>query len=129
MKKISVVLEENKREAIEIVKAQGGRIDFVEDIIHNNPDNYEEDEFLGSIGDFHCPIVLVDTCDYHFEPCAVLSVIYDDEKDCLMAWVIDIETRGSFLYDWLDCSFANYSEDSVFQNIYAVVNGDNVSDE
>ena len=123
MKNLSLIVEENKREAIDLLKQHGGRIDFVEDIIHNNPDDYEEDDFLGSIGDFSCPIVLVDGCDCNVEPCVVLSVIYDDEKDCLMAWVRDIETRGEVLDDWLDCSFANYSEDDVYQCIYNDVNG------
>ena len=123
MKNLSLIVEENKREAIDLLKQHGGRIDFVEGIIHNNPDNYEEDDFLGSIGDFPCPIVLVDGCDYNVEPCAVLSVIYDNEKDCLMAWVRDIETRGAIFDTWLDCSFANYSENDVYQCIYNDVNG------
>ena len=124
MKNLSLIVEENKREAIDLLRQHGGRIDFVEGIIHNNPDIYEEDDFLGSIGDFHCPIVLVETCDYNVEPCVVLSVIYDNEKDCLIAWVRDIETRGAIFDTWLDCCFAHNSEDSVFQSIFAVVNGD-----
>ena len=123
MKNLSLIVEENKREAIDLLKQHGGRIDFVEDIIHNNPDDYEEDDFLGSIGDFNCPIVYADGCDDNVEPCMVLSVIYDNKKDCLMAWVRDIETRGAILDDWFDCSFANYSEDDVYQHIYNVVNG------
>jgi hypothetical protein len=124
MKSLSVILEENKREAIEIVKAQGGRIDFVEGkYIHsNNPFDYEEDDFVGNLGDFNCPRVIVGGCDSMYE-CAVLSVVYDEDKGQLMAWVIDVETEGEILYDWYECSFESYSDDDVYQQIYNLVNG------
>ena len=117
MHNLSVFVEENKKEAIEIVKAHNGRIDFVKDIIHNNPDDYEEDDFLGDIGDYQCPIVIMggDNC---LDDCAVLSVVYDESKNNLMAWVMDTNTSGEIINGWYYCSFDSYSEDDVYQHIY-----------
>ena len=122
MKNLSLILEENKREAIDLLKQHGGRIDFVEDIIKNNPDNYEEDDFLGDISDFDCPIVLAEGCE-DVEECAVLSAVYNEDNDSIDVWVRDTASEGSFLDFWTDCSFGNYSEDDVYQHIYDEVNG------
>ena len=122
MKSLSVILEENKREAIEIVKAQGGRIDFVGGIVHNNPDDYEEDGFDGNLGYCNCPRVIVGGCDC-IDECAVLSVLFDEDKGRLMAWVYDIDTEGAIVNDWYECSFESYSDDKIYQHIYNLVNG------
>ena len=128
MKNLSLIVEENKSEAIELIKAQGGRIDFVKGITHNNPDNYEEDGFNGDLDYEKCPRVIVGGCDC-IDECAVLSVVFDEDKGKLMAWVFDIDTEGAILNDWYECSFESYSDDDVYQYIYHKVNGDNVSEQ
>ena len=117
MHNLSVFVEENKKEAIEIVKAHNGRFDFIKDIIHNNPDDYEEDDFLGDIDNYDCPIVIMggDNC---LDECKVLSVVYDESKNNLMAWVMDTDTSGEIINGWYYCSFDSYSEDDVYQHIY-----------
>lgn len=122
MKNLSLIVEENKREAIDLLKQHGGRIDFVEGIIHNNPDDYEEDDFLGDVKDYGCPIVAAEGCEAT-EDCYVLSAVYNKDNDSIDVWIRDVQTEGEILDFWTDCSFANYSEDDVYQCIYNDVNG------
>ena len=59
MHDISKLIRENRKEAYDIIKAHGGKIEFVKDIIHNNPDNDEEDDWIGSIGEENVPWVIL----------------------------------------------------------------------
>ena len=94
MKQIFQIVNQNREEAIDLVKKNGGRIDFVEDIIRNNPDNPDEDDWDGYIAEEDVPWVLmaldciVDT--------AVLAVRLDNNR--LMFLCYDVEKQE--VYGW-----------------------------
>ena len=59
MKQIFNIVNENRKEAIDLVKKNGGRIDFVEGIIRNNPDDPDEDSWDGYIAEEEVPWVIM----------------------------------------------------------------------
>ena len=98
MKQIFNIVNENRKEAIDLVKKNGGRIDFVEGIIRNNPDDPVEDSWDGYIAEEEVPWVImgldsiVDT--------AVLAVRLDGEK--LLFLCYDVES--GWVYGWYSCA-------------------------
>lgn len=125
MKNLSDVVRENKAEAIEIVKACDGRIDFVENIVRNNPDDIEQDDWLGDPCDMNIPRVI--GIEYCMEEYAILSVVcakddygedilkflaYSFVQACVIGWVSDFE-----------CSY--HTENEVFMHIGNLVTDDN----
>jgi len=117
MKNLSEVVRENRAEAIDIVKGFGGRMEFVDGIIVNNPDNYEEDDFNGDVDDLEIPYVL--SSDDYIEEYAILAVVYDKDatdEDCLMfmAYSFDKGRVIGWIYDF-SCSYN--TENEVYMHI------------
>lgn len=94
MKQIFQIVNQNREEAIELVKKNGGCIDFVENIIRNNPDDPDEDDWDGDIAEEEVPWVItglatvIDT--------AVLAVRL--EGDCLLFLCYDVDEN--LVYGW-----------------------------
>ena len=86
MKNIREIVNENRKEAYELVKARGGRIDFVEGIVKGSTDD-SEDDWLGDPYDEDIPFVILsaDTLgSFAYIDTAVLAVKVCEDKEDIM---------------------------------------------
>lgn len=115
MHNISKLVLENKQEAYDIVKANGGKIEFVDDIIHNNPDDDEEDDWDGDPCEQNIPWAVGNGCDMLIDA-AILAVRCGEKENELDFLVYDNENYN--VMGWLSCSdFAYTTENAVYEHI------------
>ena len=97
---ISKYVQENRKEAYELISKNGGRVEFVEGIIRNDPDDHTRDDWSGSPFQENIPWVvtandngLVDTAvlaarcngdkkEYHVE-----LLCYDSDCEECVGWL------------------------------------------
>ena len=115
MHDITKLIQENRKEAYEIIKAHGGKIEFVEDIIHNDPEDDYQDDWNGCIVAQNVPWCILEGCD-HLMDVAVLAVkcseregqvdflIYDNELDEVFGWESDAtccNNTENYVYEFI----------------------------
>lgn len=114
MHDITKLIQENRKEAYDIIKARGGKIEFVENIIHNNPENDEEDDWDGTIGEENVPWVVLGF-DTIFDT-AVLAVKCSEREPNIEILAFDAENNSCI--GWCDdATCCGNTENSIYEFI------------
>ena len=99
---IATLVRQNREEAYELIKKAGSRIDFVESIIKNDPDDDSQDDWNGDPNDASLPWVIL-AFDEELVDTAVLAVKCGEEKGC-------IEFLGYDVAEWTCLGWSSYAE-------------------
>lgn len=121
MKKVSEVIEQNRLEAVDIIKAHGGRIDFVCGITLSDDGKYDWHGDEDALRKENVPYVVVSSNEYSADYLSVLSVSLDDNDNIvfLAYWYefqvvitfsyVDFNT-DNFVYEYLGEHYGNNGE-------------------
>lgn len=113
---IAKAVAENRKEAFDIIKANGGRIEFASNIIHGSTD--DDDDWDGDNDELdELPAVVVSGSDCIVDA-VVLAVKCGDEDNKVVDFLaFDIE--ADYVIGWLNYGDAVCScDDNIYQHIY-----------
>ncbi len=120
MQDISKVINENRQEAYDLIKRAGGRIDFVSDIIKNDPDDDSQDDWIGNPNEYSLPWV-VTGYDEGLIDTAVLAVKCEEKEGQIEFLAFDVEADEC--YGWVSyAECCSNTENEVYMFIDELVN-------
>ena len=120
MQDISKVINENRQEAYDLIKQAGGRIDFVTDIIKNDPDDDSQDDWKGNPNEHSLPWV-VTGYDEGLIDTAVVAVKCGKKEGQIEFLAFDVESYEC--YGWVSyAECCSNTENEVYMFIDEFVN-------